>query len=296
MPESKAYDKRRIHRNFERAAPEYDSANPLSGEVCSRMLERLDLVRVVPARILDFGCGTGVVSRALARRYPRAQIAALDFCLPELQLQRRGGFLARARELVRGRSPLSCVCADFERLPVASGVIDFVVSNLALHWCDAPQLVVAELQRVLRAGGLLMFTTLGPDTLKELAQASLDGDGRSPVHTFPDMHDLGDMLIRGGFADPVMDMEHITLTYLDLDDLFRDLRASGGMSARVGRAGLRTPRWRRRLAQRYESFRRDGRLPATFEIVYGHAWKPEGEKRGPDTAPDGRAIIRFKRP
>ena len=297
MPDPILLDKRRIRRNFARAAPGYDEAAALSREVCARMLERLDLVRLAPSRILDLGSGTGAAARAAARRYPQARVAALDFCLPALHLQRHAGFWPEVLRLALGRAAISCVCADFECLPVRSGAMDLVVSNLALHWSDAPDAALTEMHRVLRRGGLLMFTTLGPDTLKELAQASADARGRSPVHRFVDMHDLGDMLIRSGFAEPVMDMEYLTLTYARVDDLFRDLRASGALSARVDRVGLRTPRWREHLRQRYESLRREGRLPATFEIVYGHAWKPEQAKHGPRPGlkADGRAVIRFDR-
>ncbi len=297
MPDPILLDKRRIRRNFARAAPGYDKAAALSREVCARMFERLDLVRLAPSRILDVGTGTGAVARAAVRRYPQARVFALDFCLPALRTQHRAGFWAQALRAALGRAAIGRVCADFERLPLRSGAMDLVVSNLALHWSDAPEAALTEMQRVLRAGGLLMFTTLGPDTLRELARASADVRGRSPVHRFMDMHDLGDMLIHSGFADPVMDMEYLTLTYARVDDLFRDLRASGGLSARADRVGLRTPRWREQLAQRYELLRREGRLPATFEIVYGHAWKPEHDRRGrrPGLTADGRTVIRFDR-
>ena len=298
MPTPILLDKRRIRRNFGRAVADYDMAAGLSREICARMLERLDLVRLAPERILDVGSGTGGAARAVARRYPQARICALDFCLAALRMQRRVGFWSKARRVALGQPAIGCVCADFERLPVRSGAIDLAVSNLALHWSNAPDAVLTELQRVLRGGGLLMFTTLGPDTLKELAQASADIHGCAPVHSFVDMHDLGDMLIRSGFADPVMDMEYLTLTYGRVEDLFRDLRANGAMSTRVDNVGLRTPRWRERLTQRYELLRREGRLPATFEIVYGHAWKPDQDKTvgKPQMTADGRAIIRFKRP
>ena len=297
MPTPILLDKRRISRNFARAAHEYDRAAVLSREVCARMLQRLDLVRLAPSRILDVGSGTGLAARGAAGRYPQARVAALDLCLPALRLQRRPGLWSTVLRPVRGRVAADCVCADFERLPVRSGAIDLVVSNLALHWSNAPEAALAEMQRVLRGGGLLMFTTLGPDTLKELVSASADARGFSPVQRFVDMHDLGDMLIRGGFADPVMDMEYITLTYAQAEDLFRDLRASGAMSARAGDIGLRTPRWRDRLLQRYESLRREHRLPATFEIIYGHAWKPQrdSQRHRPNVAGEGRAVIHFDR-
>jgi malonyl-CoA O-methyltransferase len=333
MPPEPSLDKRRIRRNFARAAAGYEGSAVLSREVCARMLERLDLVRLAPARILDAGSGTGLAARAVAQRYPRARVIALDFSLPMLSNQRGRGSWREAigaalglGAWVRGaigrgaidrgaidrgaidravihlgrinlgwinRGAISSVCSDFERLPIRTGSMDLVVSNLALHWSDAPEAALVEMQRVLRRGGLLMFTTLGPDTLTELAQASADASGRSPVHRFMDMHDLGDLLVHSGFADPVMDMEYLTLTYAELNDLVRDLRGSGAMSARVGSAGLRTPRWRESLAQRYEYLRRDGRLPATFEIVYGHAWKPE---QGPRVTADGHAVVRLDLP
>ncbi len=322
LPEP-SLDKRRIRRNFARAAAGYEGSAVLSREVCARMLERLDLVRLAPARILDAGSGTGVAARAVTQRYPRARVIALDFSLPMLNNQRGHGSWrepigptlglgARVRGAINrgvmhlGRinpgwinqgwtnpGAITSVCSDFERLPIRTGSMDLVVSNLALHWSDAPEAALAEMQRVLRRGGLLMFTTLGPDTLTELAQASADASGRSPVHRFMYMHDLGDLLVHSGFADPVMDMEYLTLTYAELNDLVRDLRGSGAMSARVGSAGLRTPRWRESLSQRYEYLRRDGRLPATFEIVYGHAWKPE---QGPRVTTDGHAVVRFDPP
>jgi malonyl-CoA O-methyltransferase len=289
MPDEEGLDRGRVRRNFARAATAYDEAAVLSREVCTRMLERLELVSLMPTRVLDLGAGTGQVGRALVRRYPDATVTALDLSLPML----RGAGRRSWREALRGalgRGVLWRVCADFERLPIRSGAIDMVVSNLALHWGSASG-AFAEAHRVLRRGGLLMFTTLGPDTLKELAQAT--AAGRPSVHAFLDMHDLGDMLVRSGFADPVMDMEHLTLTYAQLEDLLRDLRNTGALSARSGNQGLRTPRWRAGLGRAYERLRRDGRLPATFEIVYGHAWKPE---HGPRVTEDGRAVIKLDRP
>jgi malonyl-CoA O-methyltransferase len=293
MPTEPALDKARIRRNFARAASSYDARAVLSREVCSRMLERLDLVRLTPGRILDAGSGTGLVGGVLAQRYPRAHITQADFSRPMLSMQPRAGFWLETVRAALGRGARAAVCADFERLPIRTAAMDLVVSNLALHWSSTPETALAEFLRVLRRGGLLMFSTLGPDSLKELAQASADARGRSPVHRFLDMHDLGDLLVSSRFADPVMDMEYLTLTYPRVEDLFRDLRGSGSLSARAGAVGLRTPRWCERLAQRYEQFRRDGRLPATFEVVYGHAWKPE---HGPRTSADGSAVIRFDLP
>jgi len=286
-------DKQRIRRHFARAAASYDSAAVVSREVCSRLLERLDLMRLTPARILDLGSGTGLAALGLAKRYPKARVIALDSCLPMLRQRRqpRRSF-DRFRAFLAGES-IQDVCADFERLPLAPGSIDLAVSNLALHWSTGLELAVREAYVALRRGGLFLFSTLGPDTLKELADASADAHGLSPVHTFTDMHDVGDLCVRTGFADPVMEMERLVVTYALLEELLRDLRASGCVSAKAGPVGLRTRHWRDQLFQRYEQLRSDGRLPVTFEIIYGHAWKPE---QGPRVTADGRAVVRFEPP
>ena len=280
-------DRSRVRRHFDRAAPIYEQSSALQKEVAARMLERLDLVRLDPAIALDAGCGTGTVAAALAARYPRAQVVALDFSLP--MLAQRWPARSRLGRMLRAAAPGLPLCTELERLPLPAERVGLVCSNLALHWSNAPEQVVREMHRVLRRGGLLMFTTLGPDSLREL-RAALP-DSTASVHAFADMHDVGDLLVRCGFADPVMDMEHLTLTYPDLSALLRELRGSGSTNARSDMPqGLKGRGWLARLTQRYEAQRRDGRLPATFEIVYGHAWKPE---QAAARTQDGRATIRF---
>jgi malonyl-CoA O-methyltransferase len=281
-------DKRRARLHFERAAATYDSAAVLQREVAGRLLGRLDLVKLQPHWILDAGSGTGHMARALAARYPGARVVALDFSLAMLRRSRASRSLWS--RLIRRERPLLRVCGDLERLPLRTASLDMVCSNLALEWAVRPEQALRESLRVLARGGLLMFTTLGPDTLNELRAAH--PDAAAGVHAFEDMHDLGDLLVGAGFADPVMDMERVTLTFSDFAALARELRASGcGSAAPPGGAGLRGRGWRRRLEQGYEQHRREGRLPATFEIVYGHAWKPE---QGPRVTDDGRAVIRVQ--
>lgn len=218
------------------------------------MLERLEYVRLVPRSVLD--AGSGPPRRELRRRYPHARVVAVDFSLPML---RRNAL----RRLLTGN--LLPVCADFERLPIAQAAVDLVWSNMALHWVGEPARAFREFHRVLAPGGLLTFSTLGPDSLKELRVAA----GAQRVHPFIDMHDLGDMLLAAGFADPVMDMEMLHVAYADADRLLRDLRASGQTSARADRPrGLAGRRFagalRRALGDKPQ---------ATYEVVYGHAWK-----------------------
>ena len=280
-------DRTRVRRHFDRAAASYAQASALQKEVGARLLERLDLVRLEPATVLDVGAGTGRLAAALAARYPRARVLAIDFSLPMLAQ----GWPPRSplARLLRGRAPGHPVCAAMERLPLASESVDLVCSNLALQWSAAPEQALREMQRVLRRGGLLMFTTLGPDSLRELRAALADSPGS--VHAFADMHDVGDLLVGVGLAEPVMDMEHLTLTYADLRALLHELRRSGSTSALAQQPrGLRGRAWLDLLARGYEAQRREGRLPATFEIVYGHAWKPQ---QGPRVSADGRAVVQF---
>jgi malonyl-CoA O-methyltransferase len=259
-------DKRRARRAFEAAAEGYDLAAVLQREIADRLLERLDYVRLQPERVLDLGCGTGYAVQPLFRRYRHAQVIALDFALPMVRrARRRGGWLRR---------PL-CLCADAEDLPLAEGSVDLVLSNATLQWCNDLHQTFRECLRVLRPGGLLMFTTFGPDTLKELRAAWAAVDGHTHVSPFPDMHDLGDALVRTRFADPVMDAERLTVTYGRLADLMADLKGVGARNATVQRPrGLTGPRRLAALESAYEGHRRDGRLPATYEVLYGHAWVP----------------------
>ncbi|MEW6165496.1 MAG: methyltransferase domain-containing protein [Pseudomonadota bacterium] len=266
----------RLRENFADAAASYDSAAVLAREVGARMAARLDWVRLAPRRLADIGCATGDGVRELQRRYPRALPLAVDFARPMLgAVKARAGWLER----LRGRAP-RCANADVRALPFAAGSLDLVWSNLMLHWLPDARPAFAELHRVLAEGGLLHFAMLGPDTLKELRA------GGAPIHDFPDMHDIGDMLVGAGFADPVMEMEMLTLTYRTPRTFLADQRRVGVRDALLGELPWRT--WRRVFA----NWERDGSvLPARFEIVYGHAWKAP-----PRTLPDGRAIVRFGKP
>jgi len=283
MDNGAALDKRLMRRAFEKAAAGYDAAAVLQHEVCRRMLSRLDFVSLQPAAILDAGCGTGNVIAALRARYPRAALYALDIAAGMVRL-------ASARlpwwqcALGRGVVP---VCGDIEELPLRAAAVDLVWSNLALQWVNEPPRALGELRRVLAPGGLLMFSTFGPDTLKELRAAYAGADRYTHVNRFIDMHDLGDMLVHAGFADPVMDMEYITLTYADARAVMRDLKAIGAHNVTAGRRPGMTARATLAAAERnYEAFRRDGKLPATFEVIYGHAWVPQSR-----VTADGRSII-----
>jgi len=277
-------DKTKMRRAFSRAASKYDAEAVLQREVCSRMLERLEYIRLQPARILDVGSGTGWGTRQLMAKYPSAQVVSLDIAMGMLQLAR--GRTGWWQKLFSSQvSPM--LCADVEALPVAANSVEMVWSNLAMQWCNDLPATIVDLHRILKVEGLLMFSTFGPDTLKELRQAFHGVDAHNHLNRFADMHDIGDMLSHGGFAEPVMDMEYLTLTYEDVRSLLHDLKAIGANNATQGRGqGLMGKRAWKSLIENYEAMRRDGKLPATYEVIYGHAWKPQAKKLA-----DGRAII-----
>ena len=212
-------------------------------------------VRDFPARPLAAGVFAVAATIEVAQAFHLAD--ALGF--------RRGSLLRRP----------TCLCADAEALPLATGSIDFVFSNATLQWCNDLDRTFAELRRVLAPGGLLMFTTFGPDTLRELRAAWAQADGHGHVSPFLDMHDVGDALVRTGFEGPVLDAEYLTLTYADLSGLLDDLRGLGATNATRERPrGLTSKaRWHA-MRSAYEVHRTEGRLPATYEVVYGHAWAP----------------------
>lgn len=262
-----AINKNWVRRAFNRAAGSYDDAAVLQREVCHRMIEHLDPVKLQPEHVIDIGTGTGFAVKLLMQRYKKARITAVDIA-PEMlkRAARHGGWL---------RKP-AMVCADADHLPMADNSADMIVSSLMLQWSSDLERTFREFRRVLKPGGLLMFATFGPDTLKELRQSWAKVDADAHVNQFVDMHDVGDALVRSQFADPVMDREELTLTYQKLTDLMVDLKSIGAntLSGRR-RRGLMTPSVLSAVEQAYEAFRQQDVLPASYEIIYGQAWMPE---------------------
>ncbi len=254
-----------MRKSFNRCADDYDRLAALQAEVLSRLLERLDWVRLKPERILDLGCGTGPAIPSLRKRYPGSRVIALDLAERMLAQARKRYGLMQRKWLIH---------ADFEALPLKDDSIDLLFSSLALQWSNDLPAVLRECRRVGREGGLLQFTTFGVDTLKELRAAWAAVDDRPHVHDFLDLHDIGDMMIGAGLREPVVDVETITLEYRQFTDLLRDLKGIGATNADVGRGrGLFTPGRLRALEAAYrEQGYADGRYRASYEVVYGHAW------------------------
>ena len=257
-------DPRLVRRSFDRASGTYDGAAAVQAEIRARLLERLDIVRLQPTAVLDLGAGTGHSSRELKRRYPAAQVLALDSSPSMLRAS------ASQQRFLRKFLP---VCADAHQLPLRSQSFDLVLSNLLIEWCHDPDAVFAEAARVLRPKGLFTFTTLGPDTLKEVRELWRGVDPFTHVHRFIDMHDFGDALLRAGFAEPVMDTERLTVTYRDLPTLLAELRGSGARNIAHGRPRGLTGRERGAVVRsRSQELSRNGPLSISVEVVHGHAW------------------------
>lgn len=261
-------DKTQLRRSFEKAADTYDAAAVLQKEVCQRLAEKLDYINFTPQRILDIGAGTGTASYALQKVFPSAEIVALDIAMPMLKIARqRNGLMSRLRKKMR------FVNADTELLPFQDKSFDLVFSNLTLQWVNNLQQVLAEFRRVLRSNGMILFSTFGPDTLKELRASWQSVDQFSHVNDFLDMHDIGDAMMYARLAEPVMDTEYLTLTYQDVFALMKDLKDIGAHNVTDRRQrGLTGKNHFKQFQQAYEQFRVDGVLPATYEVVYGHAW------------------------
>lgn len=266
-------DRAAVRRSFDRAAERYDQHAVLQAEVATRLLERLDYFDLKPQRVLDLGCGTGQPGRALAERFPGADILSLDWAPAMLRQARRSHWQGPAATRLRA------LCADMQQLPLAPRSVDLVFSNLAMQWSnDLPELY-AGLRRVLRPGGLLVFSTFGPDTLYELRAAWAQVDRRTHVNRYMDMHDIGDHLVASGFRDPVMDSELLVLQYRDVLTLMRELKAIGAHNVAAERAHALTGKGSlQKVMEAYRQFARDDRYPASYEVLYGVAFGPaEGQ-------------------
>lgn len=269
-------DKSQYRDAFNRAASRYDEVAVLQKEVGQRLLERLEYMRIEPQVIVDVGAGTGLCSLPLNKRYKKSQVIALDIAPAMLvQARKKLGWLEKTFS-----NKLGFVCGDADTLPLQDQSVDMIFSNLTLQWCGDLEQTFSEFRRVLKSNGLLMFTTLGPDTLKELRHSWQAVDTNVHVHDFTDMHDVGDALVRAKLADPVMDMETITMTYKETRTLLQDLKTLGAHNAAHSRSkGLTGKKQLKTMLDAYEHFRNDGVLPATYEVIYGHAWSTDMNRR-----------------
>lgn len=261
-------DHQQIRRAFGRAANGYEPVAVLQHQIEVLLLERLEQIRRAPTRVLDIGAGTGRASAAIKKHYPKSEVIALDLALP---------MLYKARQHKSWLRPFRRVCGDAHTLPIADGSMDLLFSNLCLQWCENLREVFSEFRRVLKPDGWLLFSSFGPDTLTELRQSWAAVDNAPHVNVFLDMHDIGDAMLAAGFKNPVLDVEHYTLTYRDAQSLMRELKAIGAGNAHHSRnRGLTGKNQLQQMLGHYEQFRSaEGLLPASYEVIFAQAQAPD---------------------
>ena len=261
----------KVRHAFDKAAGDYDNYSVLQRTVTDRLVESFDHLKINPSMILDLGSGTGYGSKKLKAIFRKACFYQLDLSCEMLKSSK-----TKNRSLFNKNHFL---CADAYQLPFDENRFGLVFSSLMLQWCNSPDLVFNEVRRVLNPGGVFVFASFGPDTLKELRHSWQQVDQYNHTNAFFDMHDIGDALIRNGFDAPVLNTENIVLTYDDCMGLMQDLKKIGAQNLTAGRRTSLTGKSRlKKMINHYESYRQDNKLPATYEVVYGHAWYAEKKK------------------
>lgn len=256
--------KSEICNSFARSAKHYDDVSKIQQEIGWRLFERLDIFKMTPHTILDAGCGTGIFARALKERYQEASLFALDFSEPMLQ---------ETREKTSQLSSVFPVLGDMEALPFENASFDLIFVNQAIHWSDTLSSLLGEFHRVLKEDGILLFSTLGPDTFLELREAFLKVDGYEHTNSFYDMHDIGDLLLSKQFEDVVIDMERIEVHYDSPKDILVSLKRQGVRNLSAGRnPGLMKKSALSLFKEAYQAFCLPSlKYPLTYEVIYGHA-------------------------
>ncbi len=264
--------KEKVRRSFDSAAHTYDSVATLQEEVARRMMNNLEFFKVNPEKILDLGSGTGLARKLFAEKFPGAETFEIDISYKMLSYSRTKH---RGWTFWPFNRKHHHICADIEYLPLKPHSVDFVWSNLVFEWGESITRIIENIGRVLRPGGLVMFSTLGPDTLIELKSTFDHLEVQHPINEFLDMHDVGDKLIAGGLLDPVMDAEILKLEFSSLTSLISTLKKSGSIS-KAQMPSDRIP-WCE-VEKKYSNFAQKTQvLPASFEIIYGHAWAPNSK-------------------
>lgn len=263
---------------FNTSAPGYEQAAIVQKEIGQRLFDRLDYIKLKPHRILDLGCGSGYFSSQLQQKYPEAQLVSLDLSQ---------AMLAQIPHRQKTLDSWSLTAANMDQLPFAEASFDLIFANQALHWSQNLPELFFELNRVTRPDGCLMFSTLGPDSLKEIRQAWAGLDSHAHTNPFVDMHDIGDWLLQAQWHDPVVDMSPLSVHYASVADLLRSLQAQGVKNIHPQRpAGLMgRQRWQAFCQALAEQATANGKIPLSYEVVYGQAWKGELAQRreGQDT-------------
>ena len=257
---------------FENAAFQYDKYSILQRTIADRLDESLEQIKINPITILDLGSGTGYGSQILHKRFRNSYIYQIDLSENMLKVSKKKSPAFFSKD--------HFVCADINKPPFKEKYFDLIFSNLTLQWCDNLDLVFNEVKYLLKDKGVFLFSSFGPDSLKELRECWASVDDYVHINAFVDMHDVADALMRVGLMSPILNMENITLTYNDCRQLMKELKYIGAHNINNGRRKTLTGKKRlEKVFQRYESYRVNGVLPATYEVIYGHAWQSAAIKK-----------------
>jgi malonyl-CoA O-methyltransferase len=263
-----------VKRRFDRAARQFDRVDFVHAATRKGLLARLEPMMIEAGKVLDLGVATGSALPALRRKFRAAHIVGADLS---------GDMLAEASKKLGWFSKTSLLQVDARALPLADQSIDVVFSNMMLPWLDEPAAMFAEVARVLRRDGLFVFATLGPDSLRSIRQAWHGVDDGPHVNRFLDMHDIGDATVRAGLRDPVLDVDRMTVTYANSEDLFRDLTAMGARNSLLHRDRSLGAAYRfQAMIRQLEQLREGGLLQVELEIIYGHCWGSGPRARAAD--------------
>ena len=249
----------KIKNNFNKSAASYANHAFIQKEISIRLTEKISAINIKPKIVADLGAGIGIFTNNLLKNMPESKILSIDFAQQTLE---------------RNNAKIK-ICADVERIPISENSVDLMTSNLMLQWCDNLDVFFAQCYRILKPNGLIIFSTFGPDTLKELKASYLDANLNPSVNTFIDMHDIGDKILLSGFEGPVMEMEMLTLMYENVIDLMKDLKGIGAQTVKNKKQSIIGKNKFNNIIKMYEKYRRNGKLPATYEVIYGHAWKKD---------------------
>jgi malonyl-CoA O-methyltransferase len=249
----------RIHADFQRLGCRGDQNTAVSKVLGENLLQRLTALNLQPKIIVDLGAGSGIFTQALVQHYPQSQVIAVDYTHAPLQN------LAESKGVV--------LCARAELLPFADNSVDLLFCHMMLHWCANPEVVIHEIQRVLKPNGVLLFSVLAPDSLQELRQSFLTVSDKPYISTFTDMHNWGDLLQQAQFKNPVVDVDYFNLYYGNFSQLMLALRTQSPIYFLQNmNKGLITPRQWQGLEKAYEAYRDEYGLVLTLEVVYGIAF------------------------
>ena len=258
-------------KSFNRAATTYDTCSTLQDTISDNLIERLKTIKFEPLDILDLGCGTGTNGLNLRKKYKKSRIINYDFSenmLKEACIKQKLFILDKINP-----SPYSYICADIEAIPLEENSLDLVWSSSTLQWCNELDLVFNQVKKILKPGGLFIFSTFGPNTLNELREITENLFNEKKTSTFIDMHNLGNLLMDSGFSDSILDTENFTVTYNEVERLFKDIKSIGATNGNISKnRGLSGRSFTKKIIQKYENYRTNNLLPASYEVIYGHAW------------------------